>query len=180
MAHRGRNASCECGSGKKAKRCCGVRRGPGPAELAKAFLAEERRRAAMRLLGVTRDDFDGLFEEMVDVPVRDVSLQLRLPRLLSPELEALRTAIGDGEDEVVDVLVDRALAEVDSVQRRAELAIAVLALADVGRVDSRVAAVAMIDLTAASSSLMRSSLVEALAVSVGAARTPAGLVVVSR
>jgi len=40
--------------------------------------------------------------------------------------------------------------------------------------------VAVIDLTTASSALLRSSVLEALAVSVGAARTPAGLVVASR
>jgi hypothetical protein len=55
-----------------------------------------------------------------------------------------------------------------------------LGLAQAGRIEAQVAAVAMIDLTTTSSALLRSSLVEALAVSVGAARTPAGLLVVSR
>lgn len=176
---RGRNDRCECGSGEKVKRCCGVRRGPAPEELAKAFLAERGRRAAVRLLGITRDDFEGLFGEMVGLPVRDVSVQLCLPRLLSPELEALRGAIGN-DDEAVEVLVGPALAQLDTAQRRAELARAVLALADADRVGAQVAAVAMVDLTTGSSGLLRSSLLEALAVSVGAARTPAGLLVVSR
>ncbi len=180
MAERGRNGLCGCGSGKKAKWCCGVRRGPGPGELAKAFLAEQRRGAAMRLLDVTRDEFDALFEEMVDLPVRDVSLQLRLPYVLSPELEALRVAITEDDDEAVDVFVDPALVQLDNPPRRAELARAVLAFAAAGRVDPQVAAVAVIDLTTARSALLRSSFLEALAVSVGAARTPAGLVVVSR
>ncbi len=134
----------------------------------------------MRLLGVTRDEFDALFEEMVDLPVWDVSLQLRLPYVLSPELEALRVAIAEDDDEAVDVFVDLALAQLDNPSRRAELARAVLAFAAAGRVDPQVAAVAVIDLTTASSALLRSSFLEALAVSVGAARTPAGLVVVSR
>ena len=180
MAHRGRNGLCGCGSGKKAKRCCGVSRGPGPVELAKAFLAEQGRDAARHLLGITRNEFDELFAEVVDLPVRDVSVQLRLPRLLSPELEGLRTAIDDDDDEAADALVGPAVAQVGDPQRRAELARAVLALAKAGEVDPQVAAVAVIDLTTASSALLRSSLLEALAVSVGAARTPAGLLVVSR
>lgn len=179
MAHEGRNAPCGCGSGMKAKRCCGLRRGPGPADLAKAFLAEQRRRAAARLMRVSRDDFEELFDEMLDLPARDVSVQLDLPRLLSPELEALRAAIDDDDDEGVEELVEAALAQVDDALRRAELARAVLTLAEAGRVERRVAAVAVIDLACGSSALLRSSLLESLAVSIGAARTPAGLLVVS-
>lgn len=180
MAQCGRNGLCECGSGAKAKRCCGLRRGPAPGELAKAFLAEQRRIAAVRLLGVKRDDFDELFDEVIDLPRRDVSMQLRLPGVLSPELEALRAAIDDEDDEGVDALVGPALAQLDDPRHRETLARSALALAETGRVEPRVAAVAVIDLTTASSALLRSSVVQALAVSVGAARTPAGLVVVSR
>ena len=180
MAHDGRNARCRCGSGIKAKRCCGLKRGPGPADLATAFLAEQRRRAAAKLLRVDRDDIEGLFDEMLELPARDVSLQLRLPRLLSPELEALRAAIYEDDDEDVEALVDAALTVVDDPMRRAELARAVLALAEAGRVERRVAAVAMIDRAGDASALLRSSLLEALAVSVGAASTPGGLLVVSR
>jgi len=180
MAGCGRNERCECGSGTKAKHCCGVRRGPAPTELAKAFLAEQRRRAALRLLRVTRDDFDRLFDEVIDLPRHDVALQLRLPRLLSPELEELRVAIDDDDEDGVDELVGPALAQLDDPRARAELARAALALAEAGRIDPQVAAVAVIDLTTASSALLRSSVVQALAVSVGAARTPAGLLVVSR
>ncbi len=180
MADEGRNARCGCGSGLKAKRCCGLKRGPGPADLAKAFLAEQRRRAAARLLRVSREDFEDLFDEMLDLPARDVSLQLQLPRLLSPELEALRAAIDDDDDEGVEELVDAALAQVDDPLQRVALVRAVLALVEAGRVERRVAAVAVIDLASGSSALLRSSLLESLAVSVGAARTPAGLLVVAR
>ncbi len=179
MAQEGRNALCGCGSGRKVKRCCGLKRGPGPRELATAYLAEQRRAAARRLLRVSRDDFDMLFEEVVDLPIHDVSVQLRLPRLMTPELEGLAAAIDDDDEEAVDALMDPALAQVDDPERRSALAKAVLALADAGRVDAQVAAVAVIDLSCESSALLRSSLVEALAVSVGAARTPAGLLVAS-
>ena len=180
MAQCVRNGPCGCGSGRKAKRCCGVRRGPSPAELDRAFLAEQRRRAALRLVAMAVDELRERFDEMIDLPARHVSLQLRLPRLLGPELEALREAIDEHDEEAVDSLLDVALASFDDPGRRAELARAVLALADSGRVAPDVAAVAMVDLTATPSALLRRSLLQALAVSVGAARTPAGLLVVSR
>ena len=149
-------------------------------EMAKAFLAEQGRWAVMQLLETTRGEFDELFEEMLDLPLRDVSLQLRLPRVCSPELEALRAAVDDDDDEAVEVLVGPVLAQLDEPQQRAELARAVRALADDDGIDPRVAAVAIADLTTSPSALLRSSLLETLAVSVGAARTPAGLLVVSR
>ena len=180
MALGGRNAPCGCRSGKKAKRCCGVRRGPGPAELAKASLFDQRRRAVRVLWEITRDEFDLLFAQMIDLPVTDVSMQLRLPRILGPELEALRRAIADDDEDAVDDLVDPAVAQLDDPQRRAELMDAVLALVEANDLDPKVAAVAVVDLTTASSALLRSSVVEALAVSAGATRTPAGLLVVSR
>lgn len=180
MAGHGRNDVCGCGSGKKAKRCCGVTRGPGPDELAKVFLAEQARSAAVELLGITRVEFDELFEEMLDLPRRDVSLHLHLPRLLSPELEQLRDAIGGDDDGAVDRLLPPAMAQVDSPRRRADLAHAVQAFGENGRSQPQVVAVALIDLTTDESALVQSSLLEALAVSAGAARTPAGLLVAAR
>lgn len=147
--------------------------------MATAYLAEQGRTATRRLLRVSRDDFDMLFDEMVDLPVHDVSMQLRLPRLMTPELGALAAAIDDDNEESAEALMDAALTQVDDPERRAQLAKAVLALADVGRVDAHVAAVAVIDLSCDDSALVRSSLVEALAVSVGATKTPAGLLVAS-
>lgn len=164
----------------KVKRCCGTRRGPGSAELAKAFLAEERRKAASVLLGVDREEFDELFEEVVDLPTLDVSLQVDLPRLLTPELERLRVAIDEDDEDAFEGAVGPALGQLDTPERRAALARAVFSLREAGRIDARLAAVAMIDLWTRRSALFQSSVVQGLAVSVGAARTPSGLLVVSR
>jgi Predicted metal-binding protein related to the C-terminal domain of SecA len=180
MKGSGRNGTCPCGSGQKAKRCCGIRRGPSPAELAKAFLAEERRTAGSVLCGMDREEFDELFEEMVDLPTLDVSLQADLPRLLSPELECLRVAIDKDDDDAFEAALAPALRQLDTPQRRAALARAVLSLRDAGRIDAHVAAVAIIDLGTRRSALFQSSAVQGLAVSVGAARTPSGLLVASR
>lgn len=180
MSTTGRNDRCRCGSGKKTKRCCGVRSGPSERELAKAFLATHKRRAALQLFGIRRVVFDELFNEMLDLPARYLSLQLRLPRLLSPELEALRRAIDDDDDGAIDEQLEPALSRLDTPEQRAEIARAVLSLVDDRSVTDRVGAIAMVDLASHPSGLMRSGLLQALSVSVGAARTPSGLLVISR
>jgi hypothetical protein len=178
MAGVGRNEPCWCGSGVKTKRCCGVRRGPSGPELAKAFLVEQRRASSPALRPVISDvdDLIELYEAVAELPRLDLSCQLRLPRLLSPELERLRSAIAvDDGDEIQQVLPD-ALAQVDNVLVRAELARAVLALRAAGRVSEEVAAAALLDLDSDADALVRAALVAALAVDCGATRTPSGLV----
>ena len=180
MAGVGRNDPCSCGSGVKAKRCCGVRRGPSGPELAKAFLVEQRRASSPALRPVINDVdvLIELYEAVAELPRRDLSCQLRLPRLLSPELERLRSAIADDDgDEIQQVLPD-ALAQVDNLLVRADLARAVLALREAGRVSEEVAAAALLDLDSDADALVREALVAALAVDCGAARTPSGLVLV--
>lgn len=178
MAGVGRNEPCWCGSGTKAKRCCGVRRGPSGAELAKAFLVEQRRASAPALRehigGV--DDLIELYAAVATLPSRDLSCQLRLPRVLSPELERLRSAIADDDGEEIQHCLPGALAQVDSVFLRADLARAVIALREAGRVTEEVAAAALLDLDSDADALVREALLAALAVDCGVARTPSGLV----
>src|SRR5512133_3608992 len=162
MAQQGRNERCRCGSGRKVKRCCGVRRGPSEAELAKAFLYQQARVAAA----------SGL-------PRQDVSMQLPLPGLLSPALERLRAAVADDDPKAVAAAVPAVLAAVDTPLVRAGLVRAVQALRDAGQVSDAVAAAVVVEQASRSTTLLRASLLEAVAVSVGAATTPAGLLVVS-
>jgi hypothetical protein len=180
MSAIGRNQPCRCGSGKKTKRCCGVRHGLSDAELAKAFLATQGRQAARRLVQLPTDEIHALFDEMLDLPGRHLSLQVPLPRLFPPELEALRVAIDDDDCDTTDELLDSAMARVDTAQRRASLVRTVLDLADSGIIDGALADTAIVDLDSRSSALMRMSLLHAVSVSVGASRTPSGLLVVSR
>jgi hypothetical protein len=72
-----------------------------------------------------------------------------------------------------------ALAEVDTPIVRAGLVRAVLRLRDAGRVSDEVAAAVAVEQASRSTELLKASLLEAVAVSVGAATTPAGLLVVS-
>jgi hypothetical protein len=180
MAGVGRNQPCGCGSGFKAKRCCGVPRGPSGRELAKAFLVEQRRASSPALRRAINDvdDLVDLYEAVAKLPRRDLSCQLRLPRLLSPELERLRSAIADDDADAIRAALPEALAQVDSPLVRADLARAVLALRAAGRVTEEVAAAALLDLDSDADALVREALVAALAVDCGAARTPSGLVLV--
>jgi hypothetical protein len=53
VAKVGRNQPCPCGSGRKAKRCCGIEGGPSEQSLARAYLAHAAREAAADLDGVS-------------------------------------------------------------------------------------------------------------------------------
>jgi hypothetical protein len=124
---------------------------------------------------VDREEFDEL-----DRPALDASLQVDPPRLRSPELERLRVAIDEDDEEAFEAALGPVLRQLDTPERRAALARVVLSLRDGGRIDPRLAAVAVIDLCTRRSALFRSSVIQALALSVGAARTPSGLLVMSR
>jgi hypothetical protein len=176
VAKVGRNDPCPCGSGRKAKRCCSVDRGPQSEELARAFLAVEARLAAPALAGLTDARFRELFEDLLDLPALDLSLVVRLPDLLSPYLARLLDAVADDDLDAVDDALPAALANLDTREARAALARAVLALRDAGRLDAQLAAVALLDL-ARGRALLRASLLQAAAIATGQARTPAGLLV---
>ncbi len=180
MAGVGRNQLCPCGSGAKSKRCCGVRRGPSEKDLARAFLSEQGR-LAVRVLrrGIDEiDDLIELYEAVAELPSLDLRLQLPLPRLLSPALERLRSAIANEDRHEFEESLPAALAEVDNPLARAQLARSVIALRDEGRIPQDVAAAALLDLDSEGEAVVREALVAALAVDCGAVRTPSGLVLV--
>jgi hypothetical protein len=178
MSASGRNQPCGCGSGKKTKRCCGLRRGPSQPELDKAFLAGAGRESGLRLVHLERDELGELFDRVVELPERHLSLQLRLPRILSPELEALRYAILADEIDRAYADLGKVLARLDTPVQRAQLARAVLDLGD--QLGPQVADAAIVDLASRSRALLRASLIQALSVSAGTSTTPAGLLVLSR
>lgn len=103
----------------------------------------------------------------------DLSLQVELPKLLSPALGRLCDAVtGDDPD---PGLLDAAVAAIDTPIERARLARAVIAQAQAEAIDGRLADAALIDLGSDSRQLLRAGLLEAVAVRVGVARTPAGV-----
>jgi|SRR5512144_1386389 hypothetical protein len=173
VAKVGRNEPCGCGSGRKAKRCCGVQGGPSEVSLARAFLAHASQQAAWRLRNVDDAEFGELFGGLWELPAAHLSLQVELPKLFSPELDRLCEVVaGDDPDpELLDVVVHA----FDGPIERARLARAVMAQAERGAIDARLAAAALVDLGSASRRMLRASLLEAVAVRVGVARTPAGI-----
>jgi hypothetical protein len=159
-----------------------VRRGPSEDELAKAFLAVEARAAAWVLRDHDDEQLDELHDALIDLPSLDPSLLWPLPRLLTPELVGLGAALAN-EDEDTDAvrgLLLGALARLDTPRARAGLARAVLALRSGGRLGEELAAAAVIDLASPSTTLVRASLLHAVAVDAGAVPTASGLVVARR
>lgn len=176
MSGLGRNDRCPCGSGRKVKRCCGVRRGPSEAALADAFLAAEARAAAPALVGLCEEDLTELWERLFDLPSKHLSLLVVFPELLTPELERFHRAVADDDPDEAEEALPPVLARYDTPPVRARIARALIALRESGDIDRELAAAALVDLTAPSGVLIQGSLLHSAAVATGAERTPAGLV----
>jgi SEC-C motif len=171
----GRNQPCPCGSGRKTKHCCGQHRGPSAEQLARAHVAQLARQAVPDLAGLSDRALDHLWEELMDLPSIDYSLLVALPKLIGPDLQRLREAIEhDDPDWGWDALTAVAN-QIDTPQQRAQLADAIVQLRHQRRINRRQAAYALLDLSTRSTRLIGASLLEAVAVSVGVSRTPAGL-----
>ena len=108
-----------------------------------------------------------------------MALENLKPRLLSSTLERLRAAVAEDDPDEVAAVLPAALAEVDTPVARAGLVRAVQGLRDAGQVSDQVAAAVMVEQASRSTELLKASLLAAVAVGVGAATTPAGLLVVS-
>jgi hypothetical protein len=175
MSRVGRNEPCPCGSGRKAKRCCGVERGPSDESLARAFLAHAGRKAAGDLYRLSDAELGKLFDGVVDLPALDLSLQIQLPELASPVLERLCQAVADDDPDAARAPFDEVLEAVDTPLERARIARAAIGLRATGRVDPELAAAALIDLASGSRELVSAALLEAVAVRGGAVSTPAGI-----
>ena len=175
MPRVGRNEPCPCGSGRKVKRCCGQQRGPCEDDLARAHVAILAREAAPDIVDLPDDDLDDLQEEILDLPVLDISLLVELPKLITPELQRLREAIANDDPEWGWDALTAVAAQVDTPRQRARLADALVALRDRERIDREQAAVAIVDLAGRSTRFIAASLLDAVALSVGVIHTPGGL-----
>jgi hypothetical protein len=171
----GRNQPCPCGSGQKTKRCCGQQRGPAADQLARAHVAALSRDAIGDLAGLSEDALDILWEALIDLPGHDYSLLVTLPTLIGPDLQRLRESIQDDDPDWGWDALTAVAKQIDTPQQRARLADAIVSLRDQRRIGRRLAAYALIDLDTPSTRLVGASLLEAVAISVGAHRTPGGL-----
>lgn len=166
---------CRCGSGMRMKRCCGVSATVGAAEAAESELVALTRLLAPALAGRSDADLHQLLDRVPGLVALDVSLAWCLPRILPPEIQALRVAINDDDLEAVKDALPGAVAALDNQVGRARLAHALLGLRDVGRVDALLAAAAVVDLASGSPQLVTASIVEAVLVDVGVTTGHGGL-----
>ena len=171
----GRNQPCPCGSGRKTKHCCGQHRGPTDEQLARAHVAQLFHQTVDDLHGLTDRALEQLSEQLMDLPTLDLSLLVTLPKLIGPDLERLREAIQHHDPDWGWDALTNVHKQIDTPQQRARLADAIVRLRDQRRITRRQAAYALLDLHTPSTRLVAASLLEAVAVSVGASRTPAGL-----
>jgi len=171
----GRNQPCPCGSGRKVKRCCGEQRGPTEEQLARAHLAALAHDAAEDLIGLPEHTLNRLWESLLDLPAIDLSLHVALPELISPDLQRLRESIANDDPDWGWDALTAVAAQIDTPPQRAKLADALLALRDQQRIKPLQAAYAIYDLACPSTRFIGASLIETVAVSVGASRTPSGL-----
>lgn len=177
MARSGRNEPCPCGSGLKVKRCCGVERGPSEDELDRAYLSGQALAAALQLAPLDDLELEDLRDAMLELPANDLGLQAPLPPLTTPDFARLCDAVADDDPDAGAEPLDAVLARVDAVHLRARLVRRLVALHAAGLVEPDLAALAVVDLASRSQEFVRSSLIEAVAVSVGITPTPSGLVV---
>ena len=178
MAKLGRNENCPCGSGRKVKRCCGQLRGPSASDLAWLFLREQARKFAPVLRDYEEFEIAELLDQVIALPVRHLSLQVRLPPFWRPELERLRAAMVTGND--LAGVVEDATAVIDGPHLRVSLARAAGELCEQDELDMESTAVIMVDLARPMSVFVSASLIAATAVALGRCPTPAGLVLAAR
>ena len=168
----GRNDPCPCGSGSKAKHCCGLDQRH---KLQGGRLAEVAASRGPALEELCDDCLTELWLEVLDLPDHHDDCRLRLGPTRSASVTALAGGLADGDaDAMVDELPG-ALREVDCPAARAELGQAVLDLEAAGRVPTLVASVALGDLGGSGPSLLlMAALLSALAMEVDRCPIPVG------
>jgi hypothetical protein len=181
MVRQGRNERCQCGSGKKAKYCCGSWHGPSPDALDEAFIATAVRDTRLALIGVrVSGRVEELFEELAELPGSFPGLSIELPRLVDLDLEALLHYCATGDGDGIDEPLAKVARRFHVSSERARLAREVLRLRDEGHIGRFLAALAVFELSRKqSSALVEAAVLQAARVRAGVARTASGLLIAS-
>lgn len=175
MAKIRRDGPCSCGSGKKAKRCC-----HGPAAAVDRLLPLDIAEDAVSVLRrMSLPEIRAHFDELFDLPALDLSLQITLPRFRSADVEHALVALQYDDEDTSEVL-QRVVQELDTPERRIDLARAVITLRDQETISPELAVLALFDLDRRDSVVFESSVAESLQVLAGDHRTPGGLLVAAR
>jgi hypothetical protein len=174
MAKVGRNQPCPCGSTKKAKRCC---YGPVAYVDVRILPLDLTEDAISVLPGTPEIELRALFNQLAYLPELDLSLQVPLPGIRTPEIDHAVRALRNDDGEEFDRFLDQLVPVLDTPERRVDLAKAIIALRDKGRISAKLAAVAILELDREHSMLFMSSVAESIGVLAGDQRTPGGLLV---
>lgn len=177
MAKVGRNQPCPCGSKKKAKWCC---HGPVRTIDVRIMPREMTEEAFFLLRHTDVAEIRRHFGRLTELPDTDLSLQVPLPGIITPALDQAITALRQDDVDEFDRILPQIVETVDSVERRIDLARAVLSLRDQGRVSPILAAIAVVELDRGKSLLFTSAVAESVSVLAGDRRTPRGLLVAAR
>jgi hypothetical protein len=138
---------------------------------------EVYRDSLCELAGTTKEEFESLFAELVNLPELDLSLQVPLPSIWTPEIDRAITALRADDTEAFSKALPDVVSTVDTMVHRLLLARAVVILRDAGKISTKLAAVALIELDREDSAFFTSSVAESVAVLAGDQRTPSGLLV---
>ena len=177
MAKVGRNQPCPCGSTKKAKRCC---YGSGRTIDVRIMPLDMTEEAFTLLRHTDVAEMRRQFDRLADLPDTDLSLQVPLPGIITPALDQAITALRQDDVDEFDRILPQIVETLDSVERRIDLARAVLSLRDEGRVSPVLAAIAVAELDREESIFFTSAVAESISVVAGERRTPGGLLVAAR
>jgi hypothetical protein len=128
-----------------------------------------------KLRGLDDDELRDLFDDLFELPKRDLALTITLPQLLTPDLQHLFDAVKADDPDAGDEVIPRILDRLDTPVERARLARTVINLRDTERLDSLLAAAAIIDLDSRSRILLNACLIHAAFIHTGVTRTPGGL-----
>jgi SEC-C motif-containing protein len=160
MAKIRRNEPCPCGSGSKAKRCCEA---PHAYVDVRVMPLDLCQKVVNDLPGSTQAEMRALFDLLVYLPAVDASLQVPLPGIITADVDRAINALRDDHGMAFDDALGRVVPAVDTLERRIELAQAVIALRDQGRIPAKLAAVAVLELDREESVFFLSSVAESLA-----------------
>jgi len=172
-----RNEPCPCGSGIKSKFCC---KQPHKYVDVKVLPLDLCQGVVNDLVGTTEAELRDLFDQLLYLPELDASLQVRLGGIITPEVERAIHALRCDDVEEFDRALDKIAPTVDTLERRVELARAVVELRALGCIPAKLAALAVLELDREESTFFISSVAESIAVLAGDRRTPAGLLVADR
>jgi SEC-C motif len=176
MAKVQRNQPCPCGSGSKAKRCC---YGPERIIEVRVMPLDLTEDAVSVLRATSVIELRALFDQLFYLPELDLSLQVPLPGVITPEIDQAIRALRDEDGERFDRVLATVVPTVDTVDHRITLARAIIALRDQGRISVQLAAMAVFELDREQSILFTSAVAESIGVLAGEQRTPNGLLIAS-